>query len=58
MYLVVDHAGNQVLAIGIQHLDTFIGRDAPGDFLDALAFDENIGIANLAFVYETSIGNE
>ena len=58
MNLVVDHAGNQILAIGIQHLDTFTGRDAPGDFLDALAFDENIGIANLAFVYETSIGNE
>ena len=58
MNLVVDHAGNQVLAIGIQNLDIFTGRDARRDFLDALAFDENVCIVNLAFVYETSIGNE
>ena len=58
MYLVIHQARNQILAARIEDLKVFLGGDSRADLVDALTFDENVGVANLAFVDQARIAYE
>ena len=56
--LLIDHARYKVLAVRVKHLHVVIRRDLAIDLLDAFPFYENVGIAYLAFIDQTSVSNE
>ena len=55
MHLIIDHAGNQVSAVGIDHLGVLVRRDVVVDPLGALTDDEDVGIAYLSLVDQACI---
>ena len=57
MHLVVDHAGHEREAGGIDHL--CVGRaDLGSDLLDASVDDQQVALRHLAFVHHAGIANQ
>ena len=58
VHLVIDHAGHQELAPGVDHLAAGRRRDARTDLNDTVAGDQHVGVSHLALVDEACIADE
>lgn len=58
VYLVIDHPGNKVAAVGIDNIDAFVSRNTAANFLDAITADQHIGVTDFAFIDQACVRNE
>ena len=58
MHLVVDHSRQEVASAGVDDFGTVWCTYLRIDSRDAISFDQNVGIANDAFIHQPCVGHE